>query len=87
MATTEPELDLLAPTPTGGHLIGYARTSRRNQILDRQIVLLPIQSPRTHPMQQTRANSHPWAAGKDWPQPILWVSRNQPRSVHNDRYG
>ncbi len=40
MATTEPESDLLAPTATGGHLIGYARTSRRNQILDRQIAAL-----------------------------------------------
>lgn len=42
MATTEPESDLLAPTPTGGHLIGYARTSRRNQILDRQISALTM---------------------------------------------
>lgn len=38
MAGGEP--DLLAPTPTGGHLIGYARTSRRNQNLDRQITAL-----------------------------------------------
>ncbi len=40
MASIEPKADLLAPTPTGGHLIGYARTSRRNQILDRQIAAL-----------------------------------------------
>lgn len=37
MTTTEPDGDLLAPTPTGGHLIGYARTSRPTQNLDRQI--------------------------------------------------
>jgi DNA invertase Pin-like site-specific DNA recombinase len=37
VATVEPEPDLLAPTPCTGHLIGYARTSRRNQNLDRQI--------------------------------------------------
>ena len=40
MAATEPDPDMLAPTPTGGHLIGYARTSRRNQILDRQTAAL-----------------------------------------------
>jgi hypothetical protein len=33
VATTEPEPDLLAPPPTGGHLIGYARTSQHSQIL------------------------------------------------------
>jgi hypothetical protein len=38
VATVEP--DLFAPTPSGGHLIGYARTSRRNQNLDRQISAL-----------------------------------------------
>ena len=37
---TSSERDLLAPTPTLGHLIGYARTSRRNQNLDRQIAAL-----------------------------------------------
>jgi hypothetical protein len=37
MAVGEPEPDLLAPTPATGHLIGYARTSRPNQNLDRQI--------------------------------------------------
>jgi hypothetical protein len=40
MATVKPEADLLAPTPATGHLIGYARTSRRNQLLDRQISAL-----------------------------------------------
>jgi len=40
VATVEPEPDLLAPTPATGHLIGYARTSRRNQLLDRQISAL-----------------------------------------------
>jgi len=40
VTTSEPETDLLAPTPTGGHLIGYARTSRRTQNLDRQIAAL-----------------------------------------------
>ena len=37
MAAGEPEPDLLASTPATGHLIGYARISRRNQNLDRQI--------------------------------------------------
>lgn len=37
MAAGESEPDLLAPTPATGHLIGYARTSRRDQNLDRQI--------------------------------------------------
>jgi predicted site-specific integrase-resolvase len=37
MASVETETDLLTPTPVTGHLIGYARTSRRHQNLDRQI--------------------------------------------------
>jgi DNA invertase Pin-like site-specific DNA recombinase len=37
MASVETEPDLLTPTPVTGHLIGYARTSRRHQNLDRQI--------------------------------------------------
>jgi DNA invertase Pin-like site-specific DNA recombinase len=40
MTSVETESDLLAPTPVTGHLIGYARTSRRNQLLDRQISAL-----------------------------------------------
>ncbi len=35
MASVETEPDLLTPTPVTGHLIGYARTSRRHQNLDR----------------------------------------------------
>lgn len=37
MASVETEPDLLTLTPVTGHLIGYARTSRRHQNLDRQI--------------------------------------------------
>ena len=40
MTSSELEPDPLAPTLTGGHLIGYARTSRCNQNLDRQIAAL-----------------------------------------------